>query len=424
MKEVVQLSMLALLAGCSAGGSSDRVPTVTETPAGVVLERGSVLRWDLDVGDLDRDGRLEVVVAETALDGGPPPHPGSMTVFRQTAPRQFARGVTYETPPESHSVSIADMDADGFPDVLVGSHVSEPGVTVDRLTLFRHSGSGVELLAAGSIELPILLQDFAMADLDGDGLPEVAAAGWPQSLILRNDPDSPGSLHVAQIIDRTASSLALADLDGDGRIDLILNRGSVAASLSIYLQEDEWFAFWGDLDTADPREVRITDFDGDGLADIMVTSGVSPGGAPWPTVSLFVQLQDPGVRLAFRPPVSYVADRSAAGWRSALAVADLDGDERIDVAMIASHANRQRRNGIYNYIELRSNIAVLHQAEDGALGSAALHLIPEGVWDLAAADLESDGYADIVLSTSRSVTVLFNDDRSPGTFGAPVTIDE
>lgn len=135
---------------------------------------------------------------------------------------------------------IADLDRDGFPDLVVID--DEPGIGgVPQVRVLLHRG--IEQVRAGAFSsffFPAVqvtldtgggtdhIADLAFVDLTGDGRPELIAAlggSSPALLVLRNQGD--GQFDAVPLavfaLARQPLTLRAADLDGDGRADLALS---------------------------------------------------------------------------------------------------------------------------------------------------------------------------------------------------------
>ena len=146
-------------------------------------------------------------------------------------------------------VAAGDFDADGKPDIAVSSNKSS-----NRTLIFLNQGKGEGFLPVGSPEFPYLGYVFAVAagDLDGKPGDEVLMGAFQNVRIERTSKAMNGVLvyglsrkgeEVAltrQVVsidgqDLNAYSTAtVADLDGDGRNDLLLGRRN--GGVEIYLQ--------------------------------------------------------------------------------------------------------------------------------------------------------------------------------------------
>ncbi len=128
----------------------------------------------------------------------------------------------------SSSIVLSDLDNDGEPEILVGSNY---------LNVFRSDGSewrdgdaNPATTGVFSTALRYLLSSPAAADLNGDGVPEIIAASWDDSLVGVFGTD--GSLRPGWPRKGAApfwSSPAIGDIDGDGSPEIVI--GSNASRL-------------------------------------------------------------------------------------------------------------------------------------------------------------------------------------------------
>ncbi|WP_353943412.1 VCBS repeat-containing protein [Streptomyces sp. HUAS MG91] len=184
-------------------------------------------------GDFDGDGKADLVVH--ASNGGLSFLPGPFT--RSGAPRSTARLV-----PSSGNVPAgpaADVNGDGTDDVLVRAHggaarstvalggpngpqTAGPAYPTGTDVAFGRSGpavmtaDGIVLKNGRTLAVPGTALDTA--DLDGDGRTDLIASGDGKIRLVA------GGTRVVQHSPGTGRVIAVADYDGDGRDDLVVQR--------------------------------------------------------------------------------------------------------------------------------------------------------------------------------------------------------
>jgi hypothetical protein len=296
------------------------------------------------IGDLDRDGKPELVVANEAS--------GTVSVLRNTATNgsittgSFATKVDLTTGTNPRSVAIGDMDGDGKPDVAVANAGS------NTLSVFRNisatgsinSGSFAPKVDFASGSAPT---SVAIGDLDGDSRSELVVTNQASNTVsvLRNTSAS-GSIvagSFAAKVDFTTGtapiSVAMGDLDGDGKADLaVANSGSASNTVSVLRNTTTTgsigtgsFAAKVDFATGtQPIWVAIGDVTGDGKADLAVANRSSA------TVSVFRNMATNGSigSGSFDPK----QDFSTNSILLAVALGDLDGDAKPDLVVANNNA--------------------------------------------------------------------------------------
>jgi hypothetical protein len=184
------------------------------------------------VGDLNGDGLADVVAADFDSNG----NTGQVTIFFQNpaSPGTFQPAVNFPAGAQPQAVRIADVNGDGLPDLIVANRgpgsdgTGTPGVSV-LLQDATHLGS---FLAPITYATPWGAIDVAVADLNGDGKPDLVVASLGPaptgavSVLLQNAA-TPGTFGTANSYGGFGEplSVAIADLNGDGHPDIAVADG-------------------------------------------------------------------------------------------------------------------------------------------------------------------------------------------------------
>lgn len=182
----------------------------------------------LAVGDLDGDGAADLVVTEGV---------GSLVAaWRGRGDGTFADATTIPVHEYPFALTLADFDGDGRTDAAVG-YGAFSGGTGNGLAILHGNGDGTFALR-GEVRLNPVPADLSARDLDGDGDLDLVvgysdASGAVSVLGGRGDGTflPPVDVLTAGV---GSSSVALADLDGDGSADLAVGN-QVSNSLSVLL---------------------------------------------------------------------------------------------------------------------------------------------------------------------------------------------
>jgi len=224
-----------------------------------------------------------------------------------------------------NDLAAADLDRDGDTDLLILSPATDRvRVVWNRL----ESGGGYELgpiYVMGRSPLGVCVGDF-----NADGYPDFATANRFDHEVRLALSDGAGLWSVQQNALPTAWSpwsIVAADLDGDGRDDLVTT-GSDADAVAVHFAEPPGSAspfrpaVWTDVGDR-PTDLVAGDFDGDGDPDLAVIE------AGWSTVS--VLRTD---RSATGATLAVAATHSAGLSAGDLRAADLDNDGADDLSLI------------------------------------------------------------------------------------------
>ena len=339
----------AALAACGGGGGGHDGLPAFESAGGVVA------------ADFDGDGRLDLAVAVAEIDG-PPPHAGVVKVWlqRRDQPGAFTGPARYTVGPDPWHLVAADVDGDGRMDLAAMSAQAAADAQaplVDSVVVLQGRGDGrFDTLA--HLHAGVRLTGLAAADVDGDGRPDLVFSGvGAASGLWWNDRGAGGVLSPPVILDASVgSAVALGDLDADGRADPLVMVGDTL----------RWWA-------AQPGQARAF------LPARTVASG------PWPTCALAV---------------------------------DLDVDGRLDLVL----CTRARMD-----VGAPGELRVWRQEAGGSFVASSTVPLPVHAWQCLAADTNGDGLPDLA-AVGAAWGDLFDDmlavvpgDRSrPGALLAPL----
>ncbi|MEM9665101.1 MAG: FG-GAP-like repeat-containing protein [Bacteroidota bacterium] len=208
-------------------------------------------------GDYDNDGDLDVLVSSAPTNGS-----GFTRIYRNDGTDRFT-DIRADLPAFSAgSVSWGDYDSDGDLDVLVLNAGAAQNGTVQGL--YRNDGAGA--FAASDVVLPNAVFG-TWADFDNDGTLDLLHASINTSGILRNA-DQNLITPLASFPGLWFADLAVADLDADGRLDVLtmgdefLSTGAVKERNVVRLYQNETATLNARPDP--PSSIRLQ-FDGDDL---------------------------------------------------------------------------------------------------------------------------------------------------------------
>jgi hypothetical protein len=248
--------------------------------------------------------------------------------------------------------------------------------------------------------------DVEVADLNGDGTPDLVTAYLitnDLSVQLSDASGVPGERRVFPAGGQEFNSnrlLAVGDIDGDGDVDIALNNASDAFDIKLLFNDGRGrFAqreiFFGSFS----RGIAIADADGDGHLDI--AAGIVLGedeGDPG-ALGVFFGAGDG----TFAPLELFAAN----GFPRDLIAGDLDGDGRVDLALLNT------RSDTISFFRGGAGRARVGEI----IGSGA-----QGLDIIALGDLDGDGALDIAFTDEIGHVAGAFLNNGAGAFGDPVTV--
>jgi hypothetical protein len=394
------LIALVCVLTASCGGDDDFHFTPFWSEAGVV------------VADFNGDGLLDVAVAREYVDG-PPPHPGYVAVYLQTAPGKFAPPVLYPIGPDPWAIAAGDLFGTGKTDLVVVIP-KQGGPSSGAISILRHDPANPgAFLPSQTVATGAGGDAVAIGDVTGDGVADLAVADGiianAHAIVLAQNSAGSGSFLAPVSLplgaNRGSNDIAIHDMDGDGRNDIVLATSDGAAIL--YQNSSGGFGAPVLLPAGiNPQGVAVADLDGDGRPDIIVANaGYAPlGGVGGASVSILRQT----VLGSFTASSISVPDGAVS-----VIVADLNHDRVPDVAALSVS---------YVAPNVPSQVSILLQstAPRGSFALSGTYTATSGANFISAGDINGDGYTDLVVSNP--VSVMLQQTAAPGTFGAPAAL--
>ena len=383
------LATIAVLGGMGSAAPSARISTAGPPPAAsrepadtfptfdraVPLETTSETSANVSLGDVNGDGRLDVVLAKGRH------WPLVDRVLLGDGAGHFAVGYDLGTASDrSYSGRLIDIDRDGDLDVVISNDAPDPKL------VYLNDGKGHFRVGSTFGRPEWETRNATVADINGDGLADIVVANRSDkastNYICLNRGAGHFDANCVGFSHDPATTITAADFNRDGMIDLA-GPHRVGGQSRVYLAGPKGhFSAQRTIPFGPPnvtiRMAEAADLDGDGLLDL-VTIDERHGTA--------IYFGRRNATFSARVPVG---DSTIAPY--ALAVADVNGDGKPDI--------------IVGNVEAPSTV----HFNDGS--GRRFHTIRIGdnkgtVYGFAIADVDRDGAMDIAAARSDAPNVIY-----------------
>lgn len=350
-----------------------------------------LLSMDAAFADLDRDGDLDILIANEhrpnilLINDGT----GRFTNESSTRIPQIAH--------DSEDIGIADFDLDGDLDIIV---VSEDDKTNE---FYLNNGDGTFTDAGNRIPVAGTSNSVVAHDVNNDGAPDILIGNNGQNKVLINDGKGyfkdETKERLGEFIDVT-QDLTLCDIDNDGDQDIAVgnedaNRLLVNDGKGFFEdQSSDRLPYRNEAE--ETREVVTADIDGDGDLDIF-----------YGNVQAFVPNALPQNRLLLNDGNGFFSDATQAQLpkdeNRCFGVAFLDIDNDGDTDIMTGNTNGPKFDG-------NTPFSVYSNNGKGIFSDATGTFMPEHImgrgFDIDFIDLNGDGIKDLFLSNRGSQDFL------------------
>jgi len=371
-----------------------------------------VFAYSVGVGDWNGDKKPDLAVVNQCLSSGN--CSGTVTILLGNGDGTFQTAPTYASGGyDADSEAVGDLNRDGKLDLVVANLCQNTNCSSGNggvVSVLLGNGDGTFQAAKNYATGGFGSSSAAIGDVNGDGYADVIVAnqcstsdcksGGSVSVLLGN---GHGALQSAKTYSSgafTALSVAIADFNKDGKLDLaVANQCQDSTcqngALSVLLGNGD-----GTFQTAQSfpsagyftNSVAVGDFNGDGNPDLVATSQCQDSTCKNGGVSVLLGNGNG----TFQSATSYNSGGSQA---DAVSVADLNGDGNAD--LLVSNLCQNATDCINGVVS-----SLLGRGDGTFHGPHAYGSGGQSAYSLVAADFNGDGNLDVVVANSTGTCVL------------------
>lgn len=299
----------------------------------------------------------------------------------------FEQRIDSTTAPAPAYLCVSDFDGDGKPDIATANNLVG-NLTPGSISILRNTSSNIHQISfAPKIDYTTgsMTSCVEAADLDGDGKPELVSCSISDKTVsIFKNISTPGNISFAprQDINITVAStyVHIADIDGDGKPDILVGRSSLSA-VSILRNTTAGgnisFAPVADIGTSVGVDfIETADFDRDGLTDIVASNKFSN------TISIFRNISTPGNALLSSP-----VSKATGALPQRIRILDIRNNGKPCIAVSCQDASN-----VYFFSNNTSGSTLVFSNNPVIKAVSSGSGLPN---DLTVSDFNGDGFVDI-----------------------------
>jgi hypothetical protein len=330
-----------------------------------------------DIGDFNGDGIVDVVLG--AVSGN------NVRVLLGRGNGVYGDAVTYGIDGSARAIAVGDLDGDNILDIATRNSDSA------NISILKGTGSGTftlsQTVAAGSdMGSGFPKQNIVLADVTGDGRLDMLTAHWDQTISIAVAMPNGTFNRLSPIsIGRAATQLAVADLNNDQVLDIVVNHGYnnrigvfIGTGGGTFASRVDYDVFSASSWYAD--SIAIGDVDQDGDRDVVVGNGAGAAVAV---------MTNAGNGLLSSPSALNVS--GSTNYVNNVQFTDLEGDGDLDLLVNVSG------DGALYYLWNSGNGQFLTTSRDYVANAGK---------DIRVGDSNGDGVKDLFLFGDKFLTLL------------------
>jgi gliding motility-associated-like protein len=368
--------------------------TTSTTPASVSSDSWSNVRHVGCVGDLNNDGKLDLVKVNSSGS--------SVQVYKNTSTAgdltlsNFSSTSSFSTTTSPKDVYLGDVNNDGLLDILVSN-----GSTILSILINSSTNNSISFLTKQDITVAASTV-IKVSDINTDGLPDLITAArngssvniYPNTMVLPTNTVSFGS--VTALSATSIMDIDVSDFNNDGLIDIVSTNGSTS-SAKVFINTNSSssvsfntsFTFSGGTYGS---SVRIADLNNDGKNDVIV-------GYQSDRIDIFQNNFSSGtISSSSFGAAQTISGATGGNWVWNIDAGDIDGDGMSDISLgdfnAGSAIDLIKNNNTTGGTILASNFAITRYIDSmSSYGSTLLY------------DLDGDGKLDFIGYSSNLISI-------------------